>query len=105
MSSRQAVVLASRVLCVYFLYTAFGNVTTLPFLALNMWHQSQMTSRMPDLSQWAFRSMTLSVEAAVLRLAVELLLAIAFYQCGPRVARFLTGEASEFNSSEAGMTA
>ena len=99
MSSRQAVVLVSRAVCVYFLYTAFGNLTTLPLLAFNLWRSLPLARDMPGLSQWGFRSMALSVEAAVLRLAVELALVVVFYQCGPRVSRFLTGGVMESEAS------
>ncbi|HTV09458.1 MAG TPA: hypothetical protein VMD97_10480 [Candidatus Aquilonibacter sp.] len=98
MSSRQAVVLASRVLCVYFLYAAFGTLLSLPlmiFQTRQAWHMIQNSQFTP--SNFFTTTMILS-GAAILRLAVELLLAVAFYRSVPRVVAFLTAEtaSSEF---------
>ena len=48
MSSRQAVVLASRVLCVYFLYSMLGTLISLPLNAFALsreWHMMHDVSR------------------------------------------------------------
>lgn len=94
MSSRQAAVLASRVLCVLFLYWAFGTATSFPFSLFTLWLQWHM---MLDptaghfVSRSLFRYGTREVEVALLRFVMELFLAVTFYRCGPRVIRFFTG--------------
>ena len=101
MSSRQAVVLASRVLCVWFLYGAFGTTTSLPFSLFNLWLQWHM-SLDPTIGHFVSRSSlrysAQNVEASLLRFVVELFLAVIFYRCGPIISRFLLQDAEPLNS-------
>lgn len=99
MSSRQAVVLASRVLCVWFLYAALGTLTSLPLIIPGFLHEREMISN-HALPSSVFPLSTLSFGTTVVRLAVDLLLAYLFYQCGPRLSEFLTGEAAVSDSAE-----
>ena len=93
MSSRQAVVLASRALCVFFLYFALGTLISLPLMIPGLLREQQMM-RNHVLPSSTLPLNTLSFGVTVLRLSVDLLLAYAFYQCGPRVSQFLTSEAA-----------
>ena len=93
MSSRQAVVLASRVLCAFFLYAVFGTLTTMPLLINTFWRDWQMMSN-HVLPSSTFQLNALAFGTAVLRLAVDLLLAYVFYRCGPRIGEFLTAEST-----------
>jgi hypothetical protein len=99
MSTRQAVVLASRVLCVYFLYCAAANLVNFPGHLLNLHHHlhDPYGSALLGYDKFWLRYYSLESEAATLRLAVELCLAGAFYRCGERVSRFLLGSADESN--------
>jgi hypothetical protein len=96
-SSRQAVIVASRVLCVYFLYNAMANLTYFPSRFLSVHHHG---SAILGYDKFLFRYYLLETEGATLRLVVELLLAVVFYRCGPRICRFLSGEAAASDSPE-----
>lgn len=97
MTSRQAVVLASRVLCVFLLCEAFRIVANLPLMLFDVWRDWHMMQHMVDYP--VFRVSALILETALLQLAVEVVFAIAFYQCGPRIAAFLTGETMASDSA------
>jgi len=93
MSSRQAVMVASRILCVYFLYNAAANLSYLPAHLFNLhhhWHDPNGSALLGYDKFW-FRYYSLETEAAILRLVCELFLAGVFYRCGNRVSTFLTG--------------
>ena len=104
MSSRLMVVVASRVLCAFFLYTVFGTLTTLPLLINTFLRDWQMMNN-HVLPASTFQVNALAFGTTVLRLGVDLLLAFVFYQCGPRVAAFLTGDAAMSDSAEGGSIA
>ncbi|HEY5381163.1 MAG TPA: hypothetical protein VIJ65_02850 [Acidobacteriaceae bacterium] len=97
MSNRQAVVLASRVLCFYLLYNAFANLTHFPAYILDLghhWH-SLSTGLTPAYDKYWLRYDSLELDEAVLRLALEIFFASVFYRCGGRISRFLLGVESE----------
>ena len=104
MSNRQAVVLASRVLCVFFLYTALGTLISLPLISPGFLHEREMI-RNHALPSTVLPLNTLSFGTALFRLAVDLLLAYFFYQCGPRLTAFLSGEPAVSGSTEISPTA
>ena len=93
MSSRQAVMVASRVLCVYFLYNALANLSYFPGHLFNLLHHfhDPYGSAILGYDKFWIRYYSLETEAATLRLACELFLAGVFYRCGDRVSTFLTG--------------
>ena len=93
MSSRQTVVLASRVICVFLLYFACADLSYLPGHILGALHWWRVVSNgsVTGLDRYFLRSDSLGLEAVVARLAVELFFAGVFYRCGDRIARFLLG--------------
>jgi hypothetical protein len=107
MSSRQAVVLASRVLCVYLIFWVVSNLIDLPadIFALHK-HWSDLASG-PDISyeRYLFRYDSLRVEALILKSALELLFAGVFYRCGPRISQFLIVGVVKHNSADVDPTA
>jgi hypothetical protein len=102
MSSRQAVVLASRVLCVYLLFWVVNNLIDLPSDVLSL-HQrlSALTAgSLFSYDKYLFRYYSLRLEALILKTALELFFAGVLYRCGPRVIQFLTGEKMTSGSAE-----
>lgn len=96
MSSRQAVVLASRVLCVFMLFCAVSNFIDLPadILALHQhWSVLATRSEIPY-DRYLSRYYSLRVDALILKSTLELFFAGIFYRCGPRVGNFLMGKES-----------
>jgi hypothetical protein len=77
MSSRQAVMVASRILCVYFLYNAVANLSYFPGHLFNLHHHlnDPYGSAILGYDKFWFRYYSLETEAATLRLAGELFLA------------------------------
>jgi hypothetical protein len=100
MSSRQAVVLASRVVCVFFLYLGFGSLTNLSLGISNLWRDWHMMHAGSVFQSPGFQVNSLILATCILRLAVELWLAVVFYQCGPRVSGFLAGGVVESEASD-----
>lgn len=96
MSSRQALILASRVICIYLLFWVVSNLIDLPadFLALHQ-HLSVLSPSSND-TYWS-RYYSLRLEALILKTVVELFFAGLFYRCGPRVCQFLAGEQRELD--------
>lgn len=99
MSSRQAIVLASRVLCAFFLYIVFDILTALPSIVSGALNQLRMTHMTGDTPDSVFHSAVFLLGITIFRLAAVSLFAIAFYQCGPRIAAFLTGETMASDSA------
>lgn len=104
MSGRQAVILASRVICVYLLFWVVSNFIDLPayILALHQ-HSSVLTSTSYD-RYWS-HYYTLRLEALIVKSALELFFAGLFYRCGPRISQILGGGPSDFNSAKVGTAA
>jgi hypothetical protein len=93
MSSRQAVILASRVICVFLLYFACADLSYLPahiFDTVHHWHALSGGSN-PEWDRYWLRYYSLELEALVTRLVIEVFFAGVFYHCSDRIARFLLG--------------
>jgi hypothetical protein len=94
MSSRQAVVLASRVVCVFLIFWVVVNVVDLPYDLLGLhryWNWNALAAGSDlGLYRYEFLSYSLRVDAAILRIALELFFAGVFYRCGPLISRFFT---------------
>ena len=97
MSSRQTVVLASRVLCVYLLFWVISNLVDLPadVFALHQYWSVEISY-----DRHLMRLYSLRLEALILKTALELFFAGLFYCCGPRISQFLTGGSAEFDSAK-----
>jgi hypothetical protein len=89
MSSRQAVVLASRALCVFFIYMVFSTLLGSLFMISETWNEWQLMQL--HMRQGFSSTLALNFTTIILHLALELLFAIVFYRCGDRVSRFLLG--------------
>jgi hypothetical protein len=101
MSSRQAVVAASRVLCVYMLFWAVSNLIDLPGDILPLHQHLSVLSTRPAIPYDGYlsRYYSLRIETLILKSALELFFAGIFYRCGPRVFQFMAGGSAEFDST------
>jgi hypothetical protein len=106
LASRQATLLAGRVLCVFFLFYAILNLTELPSYMMGVLHyhaQGDGLSTGTYYSYWTSKYIGW-IGGSLLKATVEIWIAGIFYRCGPRVSRFFLGDqvpASE--ASEAGV--
>lgn len=102
MSSRQAVVLASRLICVFLVFWVVSNIVDFPANILELHHHWNALGAGSDVSynRYWFRYYSLHLEALTLKTALELFFAGVFYRCGPRIFQFLTGGAAELDSAE-----
>lgn len=101
MSSRQAVVLASRVVCVFLIFWVVVNIVDLPIDLLGLhryWNWSVLAAGAEN-SYWR-RYYAVRVDAAILRIALELFFAGVFYRCGPRLSQFFTGGVTRSEASD-----
>jgi hypothetical protein len=89
MSSRQAVVLASRVVCVILIFWVVVNLVDLPTDIFALHRYWKALGAGSD-ERYAVRYYSLLIDATVLRTALELFFAGVFYRCGPRISRFFT---------------
>lgn len=103
MTNRQAAVLASRIFCVWFIYSAAMNATMLPAWFHLLQRNSQVTSAFApigsagiSLDQTAF----LNLLSALLRVGINVAAAICCYRSAPGFIRFLTGTESETAKDE-----
>ena len=96
MSSRQAAILASRVLCVYLVFWVISNLVDLP---ADVFALHQHWSVEIGYDRHLLRLYSLRLEALILKSALELFFAGVFYRCGPRISQFLTGGPTELDSS------
>lgn len=103
MSTRQAAVLCSRVLCVFLLYFLIADLAYLPGHILGFHHwQAMQAGYTPELNRYFLRNETLGLEANVVRILIELFLLGTFFRCGDGVIQFLTGRrASSASNPEA----
>ena len=96
MTSRQAAVIASRVLCVWFIYEAVTGLWSIPALIVLALEQSSRlhalnVDRIGYGAEWG---LLLPALTGVIRLIVNAALAIFFYRSSSGLIRFLTaGEA------------
>lgn len=107
MSSRQAVVLASRVLCVFLIFWSVVNLINLPVDILGL-HQHSSVLIMgsdPVFDRYWVRYYWLRTETAILLSILELFFASVLYRCGPRVVNFFTAETMSPESAENNPTA
>jgi hypothetical protein len=107
MSSRQAVVLASRVLCVFLVFWVVSNFIDLPadILARHEHWSALATSSNISYDRYFSRYYSLRLEALILKSALELFFAGVLYRCGPRISQFLTGGPAESDSAKVSPTA
>ena len=97
MTNRQAAVLASRILCVWFAYNAIVSLIFLPnFLSLLQQGSaySSFAGRRGAIGSSAGfeRNMLMGVLGDLFRLCLNAGAAIFFYRSGPGLIRFLTGD-------------
>jgi hypothetical protein len=100
MTQVQAATLSARILCAWFAYEAFHQLlaavsmvslmTTVPFRVIG-----------GVTSSHAFDSMYRSELIGLLSFAVDVVLAVLFYRCGPGVIGFLTGATKDDPASQA----
>lgn len=97
MSTKQGVTLASRILTVYFLTLCAYRISDLPIDLMSLFHNQAMQG-VSTSSIYAQASDSyyyrISIEAighSALIIALDLMMALIFYRCGPKVARFLLG--------------
>ena len=107
MSSRHAVVVASRVLCAFLIFWVVSNLIDLPANILELHHHLNALAAGSDVSYnryWS-RYYSLHLEALSLKTVLEMFFAGVFYRCGPRISEFLTGEAAMSDPGTDGPTA
>jgi len=107
LSAVQAVTLAGRVLCVFFLFWAIFNLTEVPGYVMTLIRYGTHAEGPAALEYYRYwtRRYALYVLWALLRAAIQLWFAGFFYRCGPKAARFLLGEdAVEATESSPGET-
>jgi len=92
---RQGVVIASRALCVVFLLVAMESATYFPGYFVGAWHAWQATSVLGARDTYFVGYYLRYFAAGVFRIAVELYIAGWLYRSGPKVSRFLLGDAEE----------
>jgi hypothetical protein len=107
MSSRQAVVLASRVLCVFFVYSAISTFIWIPrytMATIHYWHElsEDVTTHARSYDLNLVRLEAYSGAGEVLRMAIEAALALTFYRGGDGIAEFLLGKSKEETASDCG---
>lgn len=92
MSTQQAAVLCSRVICVFLLYFLIADLAYLPGHILSFHHwQTMQAGYTPEIDRYLRRSDALGLEANVIRILIELFLLGVFFRCGDGVTRFLIG--------------
>jgi hypothetical protein len=103
MSSEQAAVLSSRVICVFLLYFLVADLAYLPGHILTFHHwQTAQTGYTPEVGGYLRRYETLGLESNVIRILIELFLLGTFFRCGDSVTRFLIGERASSGSTPEG---
>jgi hypothetical protein len=91
LTRQQGVVLAGRVLCVFFLFWSVCNLSYLPgdvIGLLHYVHQGEGALGVRYYGYWTNRYVGF-ISGAVLRAALELWVAGLFYRCGPKIGGFL----------------
>ena len=94
LTSRRAVTIACRTLCVFFLVYAVVNFAEIPSLLIGLMHyrsHGEGTGSSDYYAYWT-RRYALWITAALVRALVEFWLAGVFYRGGPRVSRYLLGD-------------
>jgi hypothetical protein len=100
LSSRQAVTIAGRILCVFFLFQAACNLTNLVGSAHSAWHYMN-ASRQLNGDDYFLRYYLIQFGGELLRLVMELMLAGWSYRCGNGMSRFLTETADATAKTDA----
>jgi hypothetical protein len=107
MTSRQAAVIASRVLCVWFIYEAVVEAVYLPsFIIIALEQSARLHSAVNAFgrgypSNWDF---LLNPLGGLFHLILNIALAVFFYRGGPGLIRFLTGDEVDSDSVAVGPT-
>jgi len=87
--------IAARALCALFLLNALVNASYFPGYLASAWHYWHEATARGLEDSYLTALYIRQVATGVLRLAFELFFAGFFYQCGPRVAKFLLGEQTD----------
>jgi hypothetical protein len=92
---RQGIAIASRALCLWFPVEALANATYFPGYVIGAVHASKSASILETHDNYFLGFYLRYFAAGTLRIAVELYLAGWLYRCGPKVRRFLLGDAED----------
>jgi hypothetical protein len=98
MTRREIVLLASRVVAVIQVITAILDATQLPQTLTELFHDLALRAASPSAAYWS-RYETEVVLSIVLRIFITLFAAWLFWQCGPKIERFLLPAASGHRDS------
>ena len=88
MSRREVVLLVSRALAVVQIMSALEEISYLPDRLILLWHQIG-PARFLNLSSYFSIYEVESTLALILRISLLLLAAYVFWNCGPKIERFL----------------
>ena len=100
MTAKQGLILVSRILTVYYLTLAAYRITDLPLVLLPLFQEQTLLKNRADTYMQRFALESLAHAALIIGL--DLMMALAFYQCGPRITRFLLGQKTEDGSNVGG---
>ena len=89
MSKEQGATLASRILTIYFLTLAFYRATDLPIGLMSFLHYRHHVEL--EIGNYLYRVAVEGLAHDALIIALDLLMAMVFFRCGPAVLRFLLG--------------
>jgi hypothetical protein len=94
MSKAEAALIASRALCIYFIFWAIDNLTLVPYrLHEFSYHSSVLyTNHFARVADW------ISLSELVVRVIVFFIAAGFFYKCGPRLQAFFLNSQPERQS-------
>jgi len=95
MTAKQGVTIASRILTAYFLALAGLRLMDIPVAIMALMHYSSILKGPPDgyvatpSAVYFYRVEIESLSHSVLLIALTLMMALAFYHCGPKITQFL----------------
>ena len=89
MSKEHGLMLASRIVTLYFLTLAFYRFTDLFVELMSFFHYRHYDEL--GTSNYLYRVAIEGLAHSVLIIALDLLMAITFFRCGPTVVKFLLG--------------
>ena len=93
MTNRQAAALASRIFCVWFIYSAAISATALPEWFHLLQQTSQVTSAFAPIGSAGMRlsqTALMNLLSALLRVGIDVAAAVFCYRSAPAFIRFLT---------------
>ena len=89
MSKEIGVVIASRVLAIYFMVLAFYRFTDIPVEVMAYLHYRHYAEM--GIGSYFYRVEVEALSHSVLIIAVDLFVALIFLRCGPSIVKFLLG--------------